>query len=218
MEMVDLSRVIYDGMPKIPALPDVRVRKFFSLEKGHPLNVTELSLPCHAGTHVDAPIHIVPNGKSIEELPLDSFVGPGAVIAVKKRGGEEVTAKDLEASGVAVNRGDILMLCTGWDEKFESPDYNLHPYLSIDAAQWMVKKGVKLFGIDCITVDLPTPLRQTGFDFPVHKTLLGNGVLIAENVANLGKIVGKKTRILAFPLRVKGSDAGHARIVAEILN
>lgn len=218
MEMVDLSRVIYDGMPKIPALPDVRVRKFFSLKEGHPLNVTELSLPCHAGTHVDAPIHIVPNGKSIEELPLDSFVGPGAVIAVKKRGGEEVTAKDLEASGVAVNRGDILMLCTGWDEKFESPDYNLHPYLSIDAAQWMVKKGVKLFGIDCITVDLPTPLRQTGFDFPVHKTLLGNGVLIAENVANLGKIVGKKTRILAFPLRVKGSDAGHARIVAEILN
>ena len=70
-----------------------------SLEKGHPLNVTELSLPCHAGTHVDAPIHIVPNGKSIDELPLDAFVGTGAVISVKKNGGEEVTAKDLEASG-----------------------------------------------------------------------------------------------------------------------
>lgn len=218
MEMVDLTHVIYDGMPKIPVLPDVHVQRFFSLEKGHPLNVTELSLPCHAGTHVDAPIHIVPNGKSIEELPLDSFVGPGAVIPVKKRGGEEVTARDLENSGVSVNRGDILMLFTGWDEKFESPDYNLHPYLSVDAAEWIVKKGVKLLGVDCITVDLPTPLRQKEFDFPVHRTLLGNGVLIAENVANLGKIVGKKTRILAFPLRVKGSDAGQARIVAEILN
>ncbi|MBI4526210.1 MAG: cyclase family protein [Deltaproteobacteria bacterium] len=218
MEMVDLSRVIYDGMPKIPILPEVRVQKFLSLEKGHPLNVTELSLPCHAGTHVDAPVHIVPNGKSIEELPLESFVGPGAVIAVKKGGGEEVTAKELEDSGVPVNRGDILMLYTGWDEKFESPDYNLHPYLSVDAAEWMVAKGVKLFGIDCITVDLPTPLRQKGFDFPVHKILLGNGVLIAENVANLGKIVGRKTRILALPLRVKGSDAAHARIMAEILN
>lgn len=217
MEMVDLTHVIYDGMPKIPVLPDVHVQRFFSLEKGHPLNVTELSLPCHAGTHVDAPIHIVPNGKSIEELPLDSFVGPGAVIPVKKRGGEEVTARDLENSGVSVNRDDILMLFTGWDEKFESPDYNLHPYLSVDAAEWIVKKGVKLLGVDCITVDLPTPLRQKEFDFPVHRTLLGNGVLIAENVANLGKIVGKKTRILAFPLRVKGSDAGQARIVAEIL-
>lgn len=216
--MVDLTRVIYDGMPKIPVLPDVHVRKFFSLEKGHPLNVTELSLPCHAGTHVDAPIHIVPDGKSIEELPLDSFVGPGAVIPVKKRGGEQVTAKDLEGSGVSVHRGDILMLYTGWDEKFESQDYNLHPYLSVDAAEWIVAKGAKLLGIDCITVDLPTPLRQKGFDFPVHKALLGNGVLIAENVANLGKIVGKKTRILALPLRVKGGDAGHARIVAEILN
>ncbi len=131
MEMIDLSRVIYDGMPKIPVLPDVHVTKFLSLEKGHPLNVTELSIPCHAGTHVDAPIHIMPNGKSIEELPLEAFVGPGAVIGVSKKGGEEVTAKDLESSGVAVNRGDILMLHTGWDEKFDSPDYNLHPYFRL---------------------------------------------------------------------------------------
>jgi kynurenine formamidase len=167
---------------------------------------------------VDAPVHIVPNGKSIEELPLESFIGPGATISVQKRGGEQVAAADLENSGVPVNRGDILMLHTGWDEKFEGPDYNLHPYLSVDAAEWIVRKGVKLFGIDCITVDLPTPLRQQGFDFPVHKTLLGNGVLIAENVTNLGAIVGKKTRILALPLRIKGSDAGHARIVAEVLS
>ena len=218
MEMVDLSHLIYDGMPKIPALPDVHVKKFLSLEKGHPLNVTEIALPCHAGTHVDAPIHIIPNGKSIEELPLEAFIGPGAVISVKKNGGDQVTASDLERSGVAVNRGDILMLHTGWDEKFERPDYNLHPYLSVDAAEWMVKKGVKMLGIDCITVDLPTPLRPKGFDFPVHKELLGNGVLIAENVTNLGKVVGRKGRILALPLKVKGSDAGHARIVAEILN
>jgi kynurenine formamidase len=218
MEMIDLSRVIYDGMPKIPVLPDVHVQRFLSLEKGHPLNVTEISLPCHAGTHVDAPVHIVDSGKSIEEIPLENFVGPGAVIPVKKRGGEEVTARDLEDSGVPVSRGDILMLFTGWDEKFESPDYNIHPYLSIDAAEWIVGKGVKLFGIDCITVDLPTPMRQKGFEYPVHKILLGNGVLIAENVANLGKVAGKKNRILALPLKVKGSDAAHARIIAEILN
>lgn len=218
MEIVDLSRVIYNGMPKIPILPEVHVGRCFSLDKGAPLNVTEISLACHAGTHVDAPIHIVPSGKSIEEIPLDAFVGPGAVIPVKKKGGEEVTAKDLESAGIPVNRGDIVMLYTGWDDKFESPDYNLHPYLAVDAAEWMVQKGVKLFGIDCITVDLPTPLRPKGFDFPVHRKLLGNGVLIAENVANLGKIVGRKTRILALPLRVKGSDAGHARIVAEVFN
>src|SRR3954468_16433604 len=213
MEMVDLSRLIYHGMPKIPALSDVQVRKFFDLEKGHPLNVTELSIPCHAGTHVDAPIHIVPNGKSIEELPLDAFVGNGATISVQKKGGEEVTAEDLERSGIVVEKGDILMLHTGWDEKFDSPDYNLHPYLSIDAAEWMVRKGIKMFGIDCITVDLPTPLRPKGFDFPIHKMLLGNNVLIAENVTNLRPIIGRKTRIMALPLRIKGSDAGHARIV-----
>lgn len=218
MTMIDLSRNIYGGMPKIPVLPDVRVQRCFDLAKGHPLNVTEIALPCHAGTHVDAPVHIVPDGRSIEEMPLDHFVGPGAVIAVSKGGGEEVTAADLQASGVAVNQGDILMLCTGWDEKFESDDYNVHPYLSVDAAEWIVARGVKLFGIDCITVDMPTPMRPQGFDYPVHKTLLGNDVLIAENVTNLKAIVGKKTRILAMPLKVQGSDAGHARIVAEVLS
>ena len=105
MPMIDLSRLIYDGMPKIPALPDVHVQRFFDLGKGHPLNVTEISLPCHAGTHVDAPVHIVPDGKSIEELSLDAFIGPGAVISVEKGGGEEVTAADLESSGVTVDRG-----------------------------------------------------------------------------------------------------------------
>lgn len=217
-ELIDLSRVIYDGMPKIPMLPDVHVQLCFSLKKGHALNVTEISLPCHAGTHVDAPVHIIPDGKSIEEIPLESFVGVGAVIQVKKGGGEEVTAKDLEGSGVSVGTDDILMLFTGWDEKFESPDYNLHPYLSVDGAQWVVDKGVKLFGIDCITVDLPTPLRPKDFKFPVHRILLGNGVLIAENVTNLVRIVGKRSRILALPLKVKGSDAAHARIIAELLD
>jgi kynurenine formamidase len=216
MKLVDLSHIIYDGMPKIPVLPDVHVQRCISLEKGHPLNVTEISLPCHAGTHVDAPVHIASNGKSIEEIQLDCFVGPGAVIPVQKKGGEEVTAKDLDASGVTVNVGDIMMLFTGWGEKFASPEYNIHPFLSVDAAEWIVSKGVKLFGIDCITVDLPTPMRPKGFDYPVHRILLGHDVLIAENVTNLGEIVGKKCRILALPLRVKGSDAGHARIVAEI--
>ncbi|MEX0805519.1 MAG: hypothetical protein WD688_19695 [Candidatus Binatia bacterium] len=68
------------------------------------------------------------------------------------------------------------------------------------------------------TKRLITPLRPKGFDFPVHRSLLGNNVLIAENVTNIGSIIGKRTRIMALPLRVKGSDGGHARIVAEVLN
>ena len=74
MEMIDLSRVIYDGMPKIPILPDVHVQKFLSLEKGHPLNVTELSLPCHAGTHVDAPFPVKDSsGSSSMDLPFGTM-------------------------------------------------------------------------------------------------------------------------------------------------
>ena len=169
MEMVDLSRIIYDGMPKIPILPDVHVQKFLSLEKGHPLNVTELSLPCHAGTHVDAPIHIMPNGKSIDQLPLDAFVGAGAVIAVNKKGGEEVTAKDLE--DLACGNAAIPHAHTGWDEKFDCPDYTCT--LSSGAAEWMVKKESRCSG----STASPSICRHRfgrRLRLSVHRTLLGN--------------------------------------------
>ena len=77
MSMIDLSRIIYDGMPKIPVLPDVHVQRFFDLGKGHPLNVTEINLPCHAGTHVDAPVHIMPDGKVHRGTGSRCIRGPG---------------------------------------------------------------------------------------------------------------------------------------------
>ena len=117
-----------------------------------------------------------------------------------------------------VNRGDILMLYTGWDDKFDSPDYNLHPYLVGRRRGMDGAKGHQDVRHRLHHGRFADAARPKGFDFPVHQTLLGNEVLIAENVTNLGSIVGKRTRIMALPLRVKGSDAGHARIIAEILN
>lgn len=210
----DLSRSIEHGMPKIPVLPEVKVDRIISLEKGHPLNVQKVEISTHIGTHVDAPLHIVPNGKAIEDLPLDRFCGTGVVIDVRKSEAAAITADDLIRSGVEVRRDDILMLYTGWEDKFGTDAYDLHPYLSEDCAQWMVDQGVKMMGLDCITVDLPTPLRPKPFGFPIHKILLGNEVLIAENVVNLRPLCGKRLLFQAFPIKVARGDAGQARIIA----
>lgn len=216
MALVDLSRVIYAGMPKIPILPDVEIHRVASMDKGAPLNIGAMKIAFHCGTHIDAPIHIVPNGRSIEQMPLDVFTGWATVIPIGRQGGQQITLQDIKKAPVAPERGDIVFFHTGWDEKFESVDYNVHPYFDEETARWLVSNQTKLMGIDCITVDQPVSLRPPGFGFPIHHILLENEVLISENLANLNPVSGRRVRVYAFPLKIRGGDAGHARIVAEI--
>ncbi len=213
--LIDLTRTIYAGMPRIPILPEVEFRPLFRFELGHPLNISELKLATHAGTHVDAPYHFVPEGTTIDQVPLDQLCGPAVVVPIKRAGGEPIPAADLEASPVSIQSGDIVLLYTGWDAKFQDPEYSHHPYLSEEAAHWLVQRRAKMVGLDCITVDMPTPMRPPGFKFPVHHILLENGVLIIENLTNLGRVAGRRVQLYAFPLSIQGSDAAQARVVAE---
>ncbi len=214
MPLVDLSRTIYPNMPRIPILPEVEFLPVRRIDDGHPLNVSELRIATHAGTHVDAPWHFVPSGKTIDQVPLDRLSGTGVVVPVSRKGGEPIGTDDLEGAGIEPD--DIVFLHTGWGDLFESDAYNDHPFLSDDAARWLVERGVKILGMDTITVDMPTAVRPPGFGFPVHHTLLEAEVLIIENLTGLEQIAGQRVRFFAFPLKIQGSDAGQARVVAEV--
>jgi arylformamidase len=216
MALVDLTQTIYAGMPRIHVLPEVEFGPVRRIEQGHPLNISELKIATHAGTHVDAPWHFVPNGKTIEEIPLERFRGSAVIVPIRRQAGEPIPASDLEHSPEPIRRGDIVVLATGWAAKFESEEYNHHPYVSEEAATWMVEHGVTMLGLDLITVDLPTAMRPNPFDYAVHHILLENDVLIIENMANLDKVAGKRVHLYAFPLPIRGSDAAQARVVAEI--
>lgn len=216
MALVDLSRVLYAGMPKIPILPDMEIHKVASIADGAPLNIGAMTIAFHCGTHIDAPYHAVPDGKTIDQMPLEIFSGWATIVPISRKGGEQFTMEDIERAPRKPERGDIVFFHTGWDERFESADYNIHPYLREDVASWLVENGTRLMGLDCITVDQPVSLRPPGFKFPIHHILLGNEVLIGENLANLGAVAGQRVRVYAFPLKVRGGDAGHARIVAEV--
>jgi kynurenine formamidase len=216
MPLLDLSQTIRAGMPKIHVLPDVEFHPVRRIAQGHPLNISELKIATHAGTHVDAPWHFVENGRTIEQVSLDQLCGTTVVVPIRRGPGEPIPAADLEASREPIRSGDIVFLSTGWGAKFETPEYNVHPYLAEDAAQWLVDRKVKLLGVDMITVDLPTSLRPTPFAFPIHHILLENDVLIIENLTNLDRIEERRLTVYAFPLPIGGSDAGHARVVAEV--
>ena len=217
MTLVDLSHEIYHHMPRIAILPEVQVSCLFRIAEGKPLNISQLTIATHAGSHIDAPYHAFEHGRTIDQIPLDTFVGRGALISVQRSGGEAITAADLENSGVAVERGDILLVQTGWDTRFTSPDYAMHPYLAEEACRWIVERGVKMVALDFLSPELPLALRPPDFAYPAHRTLLGADIPIVENLRNFRALEGARFRVLALPLRLRGGDAGHARVVAEPL-
>ncbi len=217
MTLHDLSHPIYTGMPKLPFLPEVQVSCLTRITEGKPLNIAEIRIATHAGTHIDAPYHAFEDGKTIDQLPLDTFIGPAAVVPVQAGGGEAISAAQLENSGVRVERGDILLVHTGWDAHFGTEAYFLHPHLSQEACDWIVERGIKLVAFDQVSPELPLSLRPPDFAYPVHRTLLRHDIPIIENVCNLRPLAGLRCRVIALPLRVRGGDGGHTRLVAEPL-
>jgi kynurenine formamidase len=216
MSLVDLSHPLWPGMPKIPVLPEVERHQITSMADGAPMDISAITLALHVGTHVDAPAHVVPGGTSIDQLPIERFSGTAVVARVERKPGEEITVDDVLAGGPEPAPGEFLLVATGWSEKFRSTEYADHPSLSPELARWAVATGIPFVGVDLITPDLPVHRRGDGFDFPVHRTLLGAGVLIAENLTNLDAVAGSRVRLHAHPLAIRGGDAGPARIVAEV--
>lgn len=214
--LLDVTHTISAGMPRIHVLPEVRIEPVSRIADGKALNIAELHLATHVGTHIDAPVHACEGARSIDELPLDQFIGPGAVVSVTRAAGEEIPLRDVIDAPVEVRRGDILLLDTGWGSRFYDDSYNDHPYPSQELAQWCVDQKIKMLGIDCITVDAPVTRRRADFAYPIHRTLLSEEVLIIENLAPLTRAGNKRVQVYALPLKVFGGDAGHARVVLEL--
>ncbi|GFG52687.1 cyclase family protein [Mycolicibacterium agri] len=211
--LLDVSQPLHTGMPKAAPLSDVRVEPVLRIKDGDALDTSELSMPSHAGTHVDAPSHAIDGGATIDEIPTDRFLGPAVVSAVRCEPGEVIGISHVLDGGPEPTAGDMLFLDTGWGARFFDDSYYDHPSLEPELAQWLVDKGVKLLAVDMITPDLAHARRSEGFDYPVHKILLGNDVLIAENLSDMSAFAGRRVFAYAFPLIVRGGDAGHARIV-----
>jgi kynurenine formamidase len=214
--LIDVTQPIFTGMPKARTLPEVRVEPMLCRSRGDALDTSLLTIPSHAGTHVDAPSHRVLGGATIDQLDVARFTGPAVVATVHRAPGELITVSDVQNGGPPVQRGDMLLLDTGWAGHFGSEQYYDHPSLDPELASWLVEAGVTMVAADLATPDLAIPRRQEGFDFPVHDILLGNDVLIAENLAGLERAAGRRVVVHAFPLVVRGGDAGHVRMVVDL--
>lgn len=214
--LLDLSQPLRPGAPPNPTQPEVEYHCLSSLSAGDPLTTGALRLPLHAGTHLDAPSHIVVGGAAITDIELDRFDRPTLVVDARRPGGDLITTEDVRQAGEPLLEGDSVFFYTGRGELFDQPDYADFPSLSLALAEYLVEAGVGLVGTDALSPDMPLPRRGPDFDFEIHRALLGAGVLIAENLCQLGPIAGRKVRVRAFPLPVAGGDGAPARVIAEL--
>jgi arylformamidase len=211
---IDLSRVIREDMPKIAFFPSPKIR----LIRQRPMdrmNVTEITLACHVGTHVDAPAHFVEGGRTIDQIPLDQLYGRGVIWRIKAEPAEELQAEVFEAATPSCEAGDIVFLHTSWSSRWGNKSYDDHPYLASSAAEWLVEHRVKMLGVDFSTPDLPVRRRGDGFDWPVHQILLSNNVLVVEHLHNLGTLAGRRVEVVVLALNIHRADGAPARVIAR---
>ena len=213
---VELSHPLRADLSRGSFLPAPRFSRLMSMPT-HPMNVTEIQMVCHFGTHVDAPIHFLPDGPAFHEIPLDRLYGPGVVWRLPCEPYELIEPERFEQTGPPLNPGDILLLDTGWAEHFGTERYEQQPSLSLTAAEWLVEHGVKLLGIDFTTPDLAINRRPPDFHWPVHHILLSQGVLIAEHLTNLRPLCGVRVEVMCMALNIEGADGAPARVVARPL-
>ncbi|MEV4611544.1 cyclase family protein [Kitasatospora sp. NPDC049258] len=213
---VDLSHPLAPGMPHARTVPAPEFTPTNTWEE-HRMRVMRLNIPTHIGTHVDAPSHFVEDGATVDQLPPSTLIGRAYGIEVLREATGPITAADLESAvAVDLEPGDALLIRTGWDDRYADPAYiDKHPYLTVDAAEWAVSKGLRLVGMDTMSPEIPMSMRRPDFPYPVHRTLLGAGTLMVENLV-LREVTGRWCTLFIGVLNVLGGDGAPARALAVL--
>lgn len=209
----DVTVQLRPGMPTWPGEDGVELRPVKRIADGDPANVHTLGMGIHTGTHVDAPRHFVDGARTAESLSLDVLVGPCLVADVA--GAPDVSAAELEALFPAGTAAPERLLLRTRNSSGPSPawadDAFREDYAAIghDAARWLVERGVRLVGVDYLSVE---PYRA---EEPVtHRTLLGAGVTIVEGL-DLRSIAPGAYRLHCLPLLLRDAEGAPARVVLE---
>ncbi|MER7364297.1 cyclase family protein [Nonomuraea wenchangensis] len=211
-ELVDLSVPVETGMPVYPGDPEVSIGPALTVARDG-VNVLAVHMGSQSGTHVDAPYHFGDALPTLDDLPLDRFAGPATVVDAR---GLAPRAGIGAAAFREVRAGTIVLVATGWSAHWGTAAYLEHPYLSEEAAELLVERGVRTVGIDALSVD-PTPAA----DFPAHRVLCGAHAVIAENLTGLGGLLlaqesGRPVEVSLFPIRLAGADGAPVRAVARL--
>lgn len=209
---VDLTHPIGRGMPVWPGDPEPEIRE--PMTAGiDPCTVQTIRFSNHLGTHLDAPSHFVPEGRTVDEIPLETLIGPAAILDfTHKKKSDRIRAEDLRARETRLGQGARVLLMTGWDRYFRPGVFHDgYPCLDLEAAEFLASRGIALLGMDTPS---PSPVDDPGQK--IHKVLLGAGIILLEAVTNLGRIQADVFDLIVLPPPFTGFSGAPCRVVGVV--
>ena len=207
MKVIDLSHTINGNMSTYTKDEKFEGYNIASIEKDG-YNEKLLKLCTHAGTHIDAPSHMINKGKTIDEFNINDFIGIALIIDVSEL--EKIDIENLITYKEKINNCDFVILKTGWDRYWGSSDYlKGFPTLTERAAKWLCSFNIRGVGTDTISID-----NFDSIDFEIHNTILSRGIMIIENIANLNEVKEEEFTLVATPLKIENADASPIRAIA----
>ena len=201
-KIIDISQKVCPEMAVYPGDPRYQTRTVCGFKLGDMCEVSELTMGSHCGTHIDAPLHMIPDGAGIDTMPLDCFYGPCRVLTI---GAAVVTEKMLE--DLSIEPGERILLRTDPAGKYAGSNRFNPTVLSMRAEQYLAQLHVKLVGIDAPTVE-----NMELCDGEIHRALLSAGVAILEGVC-LKDAVKERYTLSALPLNLIGENGAPCRAV-----
>ena len=208
MKVIDLSHTINNDITVFNEAERPLIKQVAAVEKDG-YSQMHFSMYTHNSTHIDAPYHVVPGAKTLDQLDTSRFVGK-AFVADVRTSGSLIHTEDLKPYQSKLEECDFIIFNTGWAGKWKTEAYKKDfPVLSQEAAKWLMVFNLKGIGLDTISID---PVDSV--DVPIHKIVLGNEVLIIENLTNLVALGDEVFIFSTLPLKFENADGSPVRAVA----
>lgn len=216
-DLIDLSHTLEDGMITYKGLPAPIICDFLSREQsrsmyaeGTEFHIGKIEMVANTSTYLDSPFHRFADGKDLAELELACLANLAGVLVQRvERESRTIGPKAFE--GLAV-RGKAVLVHTGWATHWRTDQYfEGHPFLTRDAAQYLVEAGAILVGIDSYNIDDTADGTR-----PVHTILLGADIPIVEHMQGLERLIDREFRFFAVPVKVKNFGTFPVRAFAVV--
>jgi arylformamidase len=210
MQIFDVSRALANGLAPWPGDTAFHFELKWKMAEGATVNVGAVQMGVHNGTHADAPFHFEQGAASIEQMPLEIYLGDAVLVDLTRLFGtdrtRQITIADIEPCSDALERAPRLLLKTGvWKDSRLFPDWI--PVIAADVPAWLGARKVKLIGLDLPSVD-PIEAKK----LVNHHALAAAGIAIVESL-DLSEVEAGTYRFSALPLRIGGGDAGPVRAI-----
>jgi len=205
----DVTVPISESMPVWPGDPPVQIERVSSTARGDELNLSRLHFGSHTGTHVDAPFHFIEQGLTVDRLPPDTLIGPAFVAPLEELDRTSIEAQDLASLALPAGLGRLLLKTrnSGFWQQRDSRFHSDFVHLSPSAARWVVEHGIRLLGIDYLSVEASDVSEPA-----VHTILLGAGTVLIEGL-DLSGVPAGACQLMCLPLKIEGGDGAPARVV-----